>query len=308
MRWLFQFWRMYLFLFNVYKFCLHVGTCALWELYPGAPGTGEAAWLWAAMQMLRNKPRSPGRVVWAFNSWAISPDPIHVVNLESWKKIKNQSDFFPRASGLEVSPTDTWVRDSGDVKFTANSWLGAMRNPCSFIPCPNSSLYSSNSELAYPGWIHTVAGAFEKLALLGCALGGVSACMIWALVLLFFFRVCVVYSCICVCVCARLRVCARVTHMHMHGEVRSWCWVSFCIAYLIVLKWYLSLNLELTDTAKLAISELQGSPCVCLLSAMIIEACHHAWQFMCLLGFWTQGTVLLNKLFPSRIIPSSLTC
>lgn len=77
---------MCLFLFNVYEFCLHVGTCALWALYPRSPWNWRGTWLWASMQMLRNKPRSPGRAVWAFKCWAISPDPIHIINLENWKK------------------------------------------------------------------------------------------------------------------------------------------------------------------------------------------------------------------------------
>lgn len=134
------------------------------------------------------------------------------------------------------------------------------------------------------------------------------ACMTWALVLLFSLE-CVwciheyVFVCVHICVCVReSHVCTCIGRSEVDvgclsvllsllfwNDISHWTWSS------LIQQNYL-------------ISELQGSPCVCLLSAMIIEACHHAWQFMCFLGIWTEGTVLLNKHFASWAIPSCLAC
>lgn len=89
--------------------------CALCVQYPRCPCNWRYKWWWASMWMLITKLRSSGRAVCALNCWVISEDTMDVVNLGSWRKIKNNNGSFPGVSGLKVSPTYTLVRDPGDL-------------------------------------------------------------------------------------------------------------------------------------------------------------------------------------------------
>lgn len=158
-----------------------------------------------------------------------------------------------------------------------------MRNPCSFIPCPNSSLYSSERELAYPGWIHTVTGAFEKLSLLGCALQ--CLCLHDLSISFIIFLECVRCIHVYVFVCVHICVC----HMYEHawgGQKLMLGVFLYCFPYCFETISLMELGAHRYSKTSWSVSS-KDPPCVCLLSAIIVEACHHAWQFVCLLGIWT---------------------